>query len=52
MNATGYDNYGNLIYVTDPNIQNVIKNHSGSYWVSIAELYNATTNHFAQQMAY
>ena len=52
MNANGYDNYGNKIYVTDPNIQRVDKNASGSYYVSIDELYNATVNHFAQQMAY
>lgn len=52
MNANGYDNYGNLIYVTDPNVQRVNSNLSGSYYVTIDELYNATANHFAQQMAY
>lgn len=52
MNANGCDNYGNKIYVTDPNIQRVDKNASGSYYVTIDELYNATVNHFAQQMAY
>lgn len=34
-------------------IQSMVnKNASGSYYVSIDELYNVTINHFAQQMAY
>lgn len=52
MNANGYDNYGNRIYVTDPNIQRVQKDYIESYYVILNALYNATTNHFAQQMVY
>lgn len=52
MNANGYRKYGSEIYVTDPNIKRIDKNASGGYYVTITELYNATHNHPARQMAY
>lgn len=52
MNANGYTNYGAEICVTDPNIKRVDSSASGAYWVTIQELYLATHNHFAQEMAY
>jgi len=51
MNANGYKDYGEYIYVTDPNIKRVDPSSNGSYYVHVNSLYYATHNHFAQEMA-
>lgn len=52
LNANGYNSYGDEILLTDPNIKNVRPSAGGSYWVTLQELYDATNDHFAQEMAY
>ncbi|MCQ4935561.1 MULTISPECIES: C39 family peptidase [Anaerotignum] len=52
LNANGFNSYGDEILLTDPNIKNVRPSAGGSYWVTLNELYNATNDHFAQEMAY
>lgn len=52
MNASGYRNYGGEIRVADPNMPRIDPTNSGVYLVTVNELYLATHNHFAQEMAY
>ncbi|MFJ7953979.1 C39 family peptidase [Lysinibacillus sp. NPDC096418] len=52
MNMSGYSNYGKSIRVTDPYIGWVNASSTGSYWVTSNEIYTATNNHFAKQIAY
>lgn len=51
MNANGYKDYGEYIYVTDPNIKRVNSSASGSYYVHVNSIYHGTHDHFAQEMA-
>ncbi len=50
--VNGYNSNEDEILLTDPNIKNVKPSAGGSYWVTLTELYNATNDHFAQEMAY
>ncbi|WP_312044741.1 C39 family peptidase [Anaerotignum sp.] len=52
LNANGYNSYGDEILLTDPYIKRVKPSAGGSYWVSLSDLYRATNDHFAQEMAY
>lgn len=51
LNANGYIEYGEEILLTDPNIKRVNSSSTGSYYVTINELYKATQNHPQKQMA-
>lgn len=52
LNTGGWTDYGAYIYLTDPNIKNVIPGHSGRYYTHVNELYFATQNHPRKQIAY
>lgn len=52
LNTGGWTDYGEYIYLTDPNIKNVISGHSGRYYTHVNELYFATQNHPRKQIAY
>lgn len=52
LNANGYSDDGNEIAITDPYIKWVDSSAGGSYWVTLDELYQATDDHFADEMAY
>lgn len=52
LNANGYTTDGEEIVLTDPNIKRVNPSAGGNYWVTLDELYQATDDHFADEMAY